>query len=125
MKYEYRDSEESKQNGITYHLAIEEEWIGQKNSEGYKPGAFDSEGFIHCTNGLDLLTEVANRYYKNSLEPRTVLVLDINKLQPEVRYDDAEKRFPHIYGPLNPSAVMAELPVKRQEDGTFVQLGSH
>lgn len=124
MKYEYRDSEESKQQQLTYHLTIDEEWNAQKHSEGYTPGAFDADGFIHCTNGLDLLTEIANMFYKNSPEPRTVLVLDVSKIESDVRYDDPEERFPHIYGPLNPSAVVAELPVKREEDGTFVQLGN-
>lgn len=125
MKHECRDSEESKRNGITYHLAIIEEWIAQKDTSDYKPGAFDADGFIHCTNGLDLLTEVANMFYQQSPEPRTVLVLDVDKIESDVRYDDPEERFPHIYGGLNPSAVVAELPVRRQEDGEFVQLGSN
>ena len=124
MSYEYRDSEESKQNNITYHLTIDAEWHAQKNGDSYTPGAFEADGFIHCTNGHDLLTEIANMFYKESPEPRTVLVLDMNKIESDVRYDDAEERFPHIYGPLNPSAVVAELPVQRQQDGTFVQLGS-
>lgn len=124
MNYEYRDSEESKQNNITYHLAIVEEWTAQKDSGSYKPGAFEADGFIHCTNGLDQLVTVANMFYENSPEPRTVLVLDMNKVESDMRYDDPDERFPHIYGPLNPSAVITELPVKRQEDGRFVQLGT-
>ena len=122
--YEYRDSIESKANGITYHLAISSEWRAQKGGESYKPGVFDADGFIHCTNGLDLLTEIANMFYKNSQEPRIVLVLNVNEVKADVRYDDAEQRFPHIYGALNPDAVIAELPVNRSEDGTFVSLGT-
>lgn len=124
MNYEYRDSEESKQNSITYHLAIVEEWAAQKDTGNYTPGAFDADGFIHCTNGLDQLTTVANMFYQNSPEPRTVLVLDMNKIESDVRYDDPDERFPHIYGSLNPDAMIAELPVQRQEDGTFIQLGT-
>lgn len=124
MNYEYRDSEESKRNNITYHLAIVEEWTTQKDAESYTPGAFEADGFIHCTNGLDQLVEVANMFYTDSPEPRTVLVLDMEKIESEVRYDDPDQRFPHIYGVLNPSAVVAELPVRREEDGTFVQLGN-
>lgn len=124
MNYEFRDSEESKRNNITYHLAIVEEWTGQKDTESYTPSAFEQDGFIHCTNGLDQLVEVANMFYTNSPEPRTVLVLEVDKIESEVRYDDPDQRFPHIYGVLNPSAVVAELPVRREEDGTFVQLGN-
>lgn len=124
MQTEYRDSEECKAAGITYHLTITDEWEAQKNNEAYKPGAFDHDGFIHCTNGLDLLTEIANMFYKGSPEERVILVLDVSKVESHIRYDDPEERFPHIYGALNPSAVIAELPVERAEDGTFVQLGS-
>lgn len=124
MNIEYRDSKESKRNSITYHLAIVEEWTAQKDSASYIPGAYEADGFIHCTNGLDQLVDVANMFYQDSPEPRTVLVLDLNLIESEVRYDDPNKRFPHIYGPLNPSAVVGELPVRRQEDGTFVQLGT-
>lgn len=124
MQLEYRESVDSKANGITYHLALEDEWNAQKSGDTYKPGVFDEDGFIHCTDGLDLLTEIANMFYQNSLAPRTVLVLNIQAIASEVRYDDPEQRFPHIYGPLNTSAVIGELPVERSEDGTFVQLGS-
>lgn len=124
MQIEYRDSTESKAAGITYHLAIVEEWTSQKDGEVYTPGAFEADGFIHCTNGLDLLTEIANMFYKESAEPRAVLVLDMNNIESDVRYDDPEARFPHIYGPLNPSAVVGELPVERGEDGAFIRLGS-
>lgn len=124
MTHEYRASDESKNNNITYHLAIVDEWIAQKDSDSYTPGAFEADGFIHCTNGLDLLTKVANMFYKGSFEPRTILVLDANKIESDVRYDDPDETFPHIYGHLNPSAVVAELPVQQDDEGTFVQLGS-
>lgn len=124
MKTDYRDSEECKSAGITYHLAIVDEWDSQKSGGDYKPGVFEDDGFIHCTNGLDLLTEIANMFYKGSSDDRTVLVLDTSKVESHIRYDDPEERFPHIYGSLNPSAVIAELPVDRAEDGTFTRLGS-
>lgn len=124
MRIEYRDSAESKANGITYHMAHRDEWAAQKTTDAYKPSVFDDDAFIHCTDGLDLLTDIANMFYKNDSEPRTVLVLDVKAIESEVRYDDPEHRFPHIYGALNPSAVIAELPVERAEDGTFVRLGA-
>lgn len=124
MSHEYRDSTESKNAGITYHLALVSEWDSQKNGDHYVPGAYDADGFIHCTNGLDLLTEIANMFYKDSPDERTVLVLDTGRIESDLRYDDEAQTFPHIYGPLNPSAVIAELPVERTQDGTFVRLGT-
>jgi uncharacterized protein (DUF952 family) len=124
MSHEYRDSDESKNAGITYHLALVSEWNAQKDSEHYVPGAYEGDGFIHCTNGLDMLTEIANMFYKNSPDERTVLVLDIERIASDLRYDDEAQTFPHIYGPLNTSAVIGELQVNRIVDGTFVSMGS-
>lgn len=124
MQIEYRDSEESKVAGITYHLTVQDEWTAQKDGDFYVPSAYDADGFIHCTNGLELLTKVANMFYKNSPEQRVILVLDMKSIESDVRYDDPDQTFPHVYGPLNPSAVIAELPVSRDSDGTFTRMGT-
>lgn len=124
MAHEYRDFDEAKSAGITYHLALVSEWHAQKDGDDYVPGAYDADGFIHCTNGLDLLTDIANMFYKDSADERTVLVLDIAIIKSDVRYDDEAERFPHIYGPLNTSSVVAELPVHRATDGTFTSMGT-
>jgi len=124
MSQEFRDSTESKNGGITYHLALVSEWNAQKGSGQYVPGAFDADGFIHCTNGLDLLTQIANMFYKESPDERTVLVLDTSRVESELRYDDDAQTFPHIYGPLNTSAVIGELQVERADDGTFTRMGT-
>lgn len=124
MQIEYRDADESKQNKVTYHLAITAEWVAQKNTESYKPYVFDDDNFIHCTNGLDLLTNIANMFYQGDPAPRVVLVLDVDKIASPVQYDDPDQTFPHIYGPLNPDAVIAELPVVRGADGVFEMLGT-
>lgn len=124
MSHEYRDSSESKSAGITYHLALVREWEAQKGGDHYVPGAYEADGFIHCTNGLDLLTQIANMFYKDSPDERTVLVLDTGRIESDVRYDDDAQTFPHIYGQLNTSAVIGELPVARAEDGTFTGMGT-
>ena len=123
MTTEYRTAAASKSAGITYHLAIQQEWDAQKHGEGYVPDAYEVDGFIHCTNGLDLLTEVANMFYKGSGDLRVVLVLDVPRIDAAWRYDDELQTFPHLYGPLNPSAVIDELPVIRNEEGFFFYLG--
>ncbi len=124
MTLEFRETAESKNAGITYHLAIQEEWDTQKHGSSYVPGAYAADGFVHCTNGLDLLTEIANMFYKGSPDERTILVLDTSRIESPVRYDDETEQFPHIYGPINTSAVVGELPVGRSEDGTFIMMGT-
>lgn len=125
MQTEYRDPIACREAGITYHLAVIDEWTSQATGDAYVPSAFAADGFIHCTNGLDLLTEIATMFYQGSPEPRTVLVLDVAKLTSDVRYDDPDQNFPHIYGPLNTDAVIGELTVERDSDGRFVHLGNH
>lgn len=123
MNLQFRDSAASQDAGITYHMAIASEWLTQKHASTYTPSAFATDGFIHCTNGLDALTWVGNQFYKNSPDERVVLVLEVGKLASPVRYDDAEQRFPHVYGPINTDAVVGELPVIRGTDGSFARIG--
>jgi uncharacterized protein (DUF952 family) len=50
-------------------------------------------------------------------------VIDPGRLASEVKYDDVagwDEPFPHIYGPLNPDAVIDVRPLAVGEDGAFV-----
>lgn len=116
----YKTSSECKLAGVTYHLAPEAVWKEQSDTATYLPESFDREGFIHCTDGLDELMAVANRYYTADTRPFLVLILQVDKIQSPVRYDDLSAIFPHIHGPLNTNAVIGVIPVQRDEDGTFV-----
>lgn len=119
----YQSPEESRSAGIAYHLAPVEVWDRQKLTGSYIPEAFDQDGFIHATNGLDRLQWVANEFYTTDTRPHTVLVLDVAKLSSPMRYDDEQEHFLHIYGPLNVDAVIGELSVERGEAGEFVSFG--
>jgi uncharacterized protein (DUF952 family) len=121
---QYQSIEESREAGVAYHLAPTEVWGAQKDGGEYLPEAFDRDGFIHATNGLERLIWVANEFYTGDERPHTVLVLDVEKLTSELRYDDAEEAFPHIYGPLNTSAVIGELSVERGPDGAYSSFGT-
>lgn len=123
MKVRFFDANESREAGIAYHLAPAEVWEHQKIAGSYLPEAFDQDGFIHATNGLDKLRWVANEFYTGDRRPHTVLVIDVSRLSSPLRYDDDGQLFPHIYGPLNADAVIDELSVSRGEDGAFVAFG--
>ena len=115
----FQTVEESRSAGVAYHLAPTEVWEAQRKTGSYVPEAFDQDGFIHATNGLERLRWVANQFYTSDDRSHTVLVLDVSKLESEMRYDDAEQAFPHIYGPLNVDAVIGELAVERRPNGTY------
>lgn len=116
----YADSAECRDAGVTYHLVPTDVWGTERGREQYIPAAFDQDGFIHCTNGLDKLVEVGNMFYKEDTRPYLVLILDVSKIKSPVRYDDPDETFPHIYGPLNTDAVIGMLDVRRGDDGTFL-----
>jgi uncharacterized protein (DUF952 family) len=115
----YDSPGDSRAAGVTYHLVPVEVWESKKHLESYMPDAFAQEGFIHCTNGLDELVAVGNRYYKTDLRDYMALVLDVDEIESPVRYDDPNDTFPHIYGPLNASAIIGTFHAIRGEDGTF------
>lgn len=116
----YAGSTECSEKGVTYHLVPSEVWDRQSDARTYLPEGYDRDGFIHCTNGLDELVAVGNRYYKADERQFRVLILDLSKVESPVRYDDPDEVFPHIYGPLNTNSVVGLLLARRQEDGTFV-----
>ncbi len=116
----HHSSSEERRAGLTYHLVPSAVWEAQRSEPEYTPEAYEADGFIHCTDGLDQLLKVANMFYVDDKRPYTVLVLDVSQIDCPVRYDDPDQVFPHIYGPLNTSAVRGELSVRRDDDGAFV-----
>lgn len=117
---EHRTAEASRNAGVTYHLVPESVWAARGGAETYVPEAYEADGFIHLTNGLDELVKVANMFYKADDRAYVVLALDVNRIASDVRYDDTGEIYPHIYGPLNTDAVVDTFAVERDSDGTFL-----
>ena len=108
---------------MTYHLTLRERWESQRTGTEYTPEPFELEGFIHCTNGDANVIDVGNRYYVNDDREMVCLVIDADAVLAEIRYEDPNRIFPHIYGPLNIDAVREVRSVERERDGTFTRLG--
>ena len=107
----------------TYHLALTEEWLASVGDEDYAPGAYEREGFIHCTDGDAEMVATANRHYLGHPGPFVVLEVDLSLVDAPVRYEDERGVYPHIYGRLPRSSVIGERAILRSADGTFVGLG--
>ena len=112
----------TKDGHTTYHLVPSEVWLSQREQSGYLPERFDEEGFIHCTDTLDEIIAVGNRYY--TTDPRSFLLLDIDcaAVDAPIVYEDPNRIFPHIYGPLETAAVARVRPVVRDEQGLFLSI---
>jgi uncharacterized protein (DUF952 family) len=105
--------------GLTYHLVPAEVWEAQRRDARYRPEAFEADGFVHCTDGLDHLLVPANAYYRDDPRPYLALEVDLDAVAAQARFDDEACRYPHVYGPLDVTAVRRVLEVERDADGTF------
>ena len=118
--------------GAIYHLVAAADWQAVPAGQGYLPAAFEADGFVHCTTEPDVLLHIANSFFRAVPGEFLVLVIDPARLTAPLRYEPpspavtsgplAGKLFPHIYGPLNPEAVMAVRTAQRAADGTFLAL---
>ena len=118
---EHRSALASRNANVTYHLVPEPVWSERGGAEIYLPEAYEADGFIHLTNGLDELVKVANMFYTSDDRDYLVLALDMNRISSEVRYDDPDNVYPHVYGPLNTDAVLGTFTAERGADGTFAE----
>lgn len=108
-----------------YHLTTAGDWAAGKAAGAYaistRGQTLDDVGFLHASQPRQL-APVANSYYRDAGEPLVVLVIDTDLLTSPWRYDQVPGQpdpFPHIYGPLNPGAVTAVLPLEPGPDGKF------
>ena len=103
------------------HIADRADWAAARTAGRYEVSSrgrtLADEGFIHSSTSRQA-DGVLRRYYAD-LDPAelVLLVIDIESLETagsKVQWDEvtgAPAPFPHIYGPIVPSAVVAELPI--------------
>ncbi len=96
------------------------EWEASDLARDYAPPSLSSEGFVHCTDDPERLAWVGNQFYRAIPGDWIVLVLDRARIRPPVRYDDPERFFPHVCGPLNRDAILRVFALRRDADGAFL-----
>lgn len=101
-----------------FHLATRSTWASAKRSGSYESSTrdqlFSEVGFIHCSYS-DQVLKSADRFYAGVYpDDLVVLVIDPERLEAQLVVEPAgnDELFPHIYGPLNPSAVVATRPLE-------------
>lgn len=103
---------------MIYHIEIEEAWQQAATSGTYLPDDYETEGFIHCS-ALEQITDVADKHYHGQ-QGLVLLCISQGALMAETRWELSDGLYyPHIYGPVNTSAVVAVLPFPCKRDGTF------
>ena len=108
----------------TLHLVPESAWLARDPERPYVPAAYADDGFVHCTDGDDEMLKTANRFYRADLRPFLVLTLDLERTGSPWRIDDPGSPYPHVYGPIDPAAVLEVRRFVRADDGTFMGISA-
>ncbi len=100
------------------HIATETDWAAR--GETYVPSGWESEGFVHCSDETQVV-RTANRVFAGR---RDLILLEIDPtlLSAALIWEDtsdAGEEFPHIYGPIEVSAVASTVLFAAGADGTF------
>lgn len=104
----------------------------QAGGRSIEPPSLASEGFVHCSPDIETTLAVANSLYRDADQPMVALELDTDLLDSPLRWEKPSPAppagmsdavlFPHVYGPLRPSAVSAVHYARRSLDGRYVSL---
>jgi uncharacterized protein (DUF952 family) len=105
---------------VTLHLVPKAYFESLDPRQDYTPSDFARDGFIHCTDSPEEMAHVANALYKSNLDPHYYLYIDKTSVRASVRYDDAGRKYPHIYGALNRDAIVAVREARRDAQGSFL-----
>ena len=110
---------------IIYHLVPESHWESARFQQEYRAESLAAEGFIHCSKDHAQALAVANRLY-GGRQDMLVLEVETECLDSPLKEDPSRSGeiYPHIYGPLNTSAVTGVLKLQVDQDGRFIALAA-
>ncbi len=92
---------------VLYHLVDRATWERAKAAGVYRPPSLVAEGFIHLSTA-EQWPATRDRFYAD-MPDLLLLEIDETLLAAPVRYERADgDDFPHLYGPLEIDAVVAE-----------------
>lgn len=98
-----------------FHIAERSRWEAAKVAGAYAQSTLghtlEQQGFIHCSRE-DQWQTVFDAVYAGVREPLVLLEIDTDKLTSPWREDPVDDdTYPHIYGPINPAAVVGVRPL--------------
>ena len=104
---------------MIFHLIEPDVWSAALAAGMYAPPSLAVEGFVHFSFA-DQVETTANRYYRDVPE-LVLLEVDPALLSAGLRVEASGDHgdFPHVYGPVQPSAVVAVHPMGRDEAGAW------
>jgi len=113
---------------LILHITSKKEWLEAQQRGEYVAPSLKSEGFIHCSTEKQVL-HVANAFYRGQND-LVLLKLDEARLKPELKWEppagppapghSSSDLFPHIFGPINLTAVASVLDFEPDSAGMFI-----
>ena len=104
------------------HITTKDAWQRAQEAGEYLHPSLATDGFIHCSMPTpEQLLVVADAHFAGQ-RGLVLLVIDPDRLQAEVKYEEFEDSgnfFPHVYGPINPEAVVRVLEFVPEQEGSF------
>ena len=108
-------------NQLILHITTDAAWSSAQSAGAITDPSLDSEGFIHCSTAAQVLIPANERFAGRA--DLILLVIDPALLTQRLVFEDSYgsgHEFPHVYGPINPDAVLRSVPSPCRDDGTFV-----
>jgi len=107
------------------HIALPDDWTAGRSTGEYRVStrgrSLDEVGFIHCAHPRQI-EAVANRFFADVAE-LVLLHLEPDLIEGEVRIEEADdgsgEMYPHVYGPILTTAVVAATWWDRDDDGMW------
>ncbi len=100
------------------HLCRRAQWEAAQATGEYRTASLEEVGFIHCSRPEQILG-VANSYFRGTGD-LVLLWINPQRVESEIRWEVSDGQvFPHIYGPINLTAVVAVSNLSPDVDGIF------
>jgi uncharacterized protein (DUF952 family) len=97
------------------HITSKQEWLDAQQRGVYAAPSLETEGYIHCSTEKQAV-HVAEAFYRGRTN-LVVLCIDEEKLESEIKWEAPKTPpaveelrsdlFPHVYGPINLTAVLS------------------
>ena len=103
-----------------FHITTKKDWEKARPAGALIPASLAATGYLHASLKHQVLP-VANSVFRGK-KGLLLLEIDATKLKSEVKMEDLRRSgapYPHIYGGIICSAVVAVHPFEPKADGTF------
>ncbi len=114
---------------MIYHITTRKDWHTALATGDYQSESLITEGFIHCSTHSQVLP-VAENFYKGG-RGLLILLIEQTLLSSTLKWEPPSggapppgvpkgDPLPHIYGPINLSAVVKVLDLEQDPKGAFI-----